>query len=265
MTSAPPQHNQERKKRPPPRNLAVIRKAYVTPNMLRVTLGGSELASFPEDSEGGYVKLQPAAPGDSDKPLVRTYTIRSFHPPTADSEAELDIDFVTHEGEGPAAKWAMDCAPGDTIKVGGPGPRKSLDHTADWFLLVGDMSALPAISVNLERLPADAIGHVLLEVISPDDRQPLNVPPGMRVEWFVNATPETPGQVLLDAVKALPNLTGQPSVWIAGEFSQSLAIRTYLKSHLDIARTHMYASSYWQIGQTEDGHRISKQGAVFAS
>ena len=181
MTSAPPQQNQERKKRPPPRNLAVIRKAYVTPNMLRVTLGGSELASFPEDSEGGYVKLQPAAPGDSDKPLLRTYTIRSFHPPTADSEAELNIDFVTHEGEGPAAKWAMDCAPGDIIKVGGPGPRKSLDHTADWFLLVGDMSALPAISVNLERLPEDAFGHVLLEVISPDDRQPLNVPPGMRV------------------------------------------------------------------------------------
>ena len=234
--------------------------------MLRVTLGGAELAGFPEDSEGGYVKLQPGAPGDSDKPLVRTYTIRSFRPATADSEAELNIDFVTHESEGPAAKWAMNCVPGDTIKVGGPGPRKSLDHPADWFLLVGDMSALPAISVNLERLPADAVGHVLLEVISPDDRQPLNVPPGMTVEWFVNATPETPSQVLLDAVKALPGLTGQPStgqpsIWVAGEFSQSLAIRTYLKTHLDIARTHMYASSYWQIGQTEDGHRISKQRA----
>ena len=261
MTSAPPQQNREREKRPPPRKLAVIRKAYVTPNMLRVTLGGSELASFPEDREGGYVKLQPGAPGDGDKPLVRTYTIRSFHPATADSEAELNIDFVTHESEGPAAKWAMDCAPGDTIKVGGPGPRKSLDHTADWFLLVGDMSALPAISVNLERLPADAIGHALLEVISPDDRQPLNVPPGFRVEWFVNAAPETPSQVLLNAVKALPSPIGQPSVWVAGEFSQSLAIRTYLKTHFDIARTHMYASSYWQIGQTEDGHRISKQGA----
>ena len=212
--------------------------------MLRVTLGGSELASFPQDSEGGYVKLQPGAPGDSGKPLVRTYTIRNFHPATAGSEAELNIDFVTHESEGPAAQWAIDCAPGDTIKVGGPGPRKSLDHSADWFLLVGDMSALPAISVHLERLPADATGHVLLEVIGPDDRQPLSVSPGMRVDWFVNATRETPSQVLLNAVKALPSPIGQPSVWVAGEFSQSLAIRTYLKTHFDIARTHMYASSY---------------------
>mgnify|MGYP001818065378 FL=1 len=43
-----------------------------------------------------------------------------------------------------------------------------------------------------------------------------------------------------------------PTISIAIEASQSLTIRAYLKAHLDIARTHMYASSCWQIGQTED-------------
>ena len=37
--------------------------------------------------------------------------------------------------------------------VSGPGPKKLVDMNADWFLIAGDMSALPAISVNLEKLP----------------------------------------------------------------------------------------------------------------
>lgn len=245
------------KQRPPPRTLSVIRKTSVTPHMLRVTLGGSQLSGFPEDSAGGYVKLRLGLQDNSDKPLVRTYTVRRF-----DSAAgELDIDFVVHESEGPAANWAQSCVPDDEIMVGGPGPRKSLHADADWFLLVGDMSALPAISVNLERLHNDATGYALLEIIHADDRQCIDVPPGIHVDWIVNPTPEEPNHVLMDAVEALPWKAGRPSVWAAGEFSQSLAIRAFLKSRHGVTRDQMYASSYWQIGQTEDGHKISKRQA----
>lgn len=223
--------------------------------MLRVTLGGSELAGFPADSAGGYVKLQLGTRPDSDKPLVRTYTVRHF-----DVEAaELDIDFVVHESEGPAANWALSCTAGDQLKVGGPGPRKSLNMQADWFLLVGDMSALPAISVNLERLHSDATGYAILEVIHADDQQSISVPAGVKVDWIVNPTPEAPNQYLVDAVHALPWLDGEPSVWVAGELNASLVIRDFLKTQRNVTRQQMYASSYWQIGKTEDGHRQSKQ------
>jgi NADPH-dependent ferric siderophore reductase len=43
---------------PEPRTLAVIAKRHVTPNMLRVTLGGSGLADFPENQTSAYVKLR---------------------------------------------------------------------------------------------------------------------------------------------------------------------------------------------------------------
>jgi NADPH-dependent ferric siderophore reductase len=42
------------------------------------------------------------------------------------------------------------------VGVTGPGGRTLPD--GDWFLLLGDQSALPAISVISERLPADARG-----------------------------------------------------------------------------------------------------------
>ena len=63
--------------KPSPRDLTVIKKGYVTPNMLRVTLGGDGMAGFPEDQESAYVKLIfPIDGDDKDRVLRRTYTVR---------------------------------------------------------------------------------------------------------------------------------------------------------------------------------------------
>jgi len=245
------------RRRAPPRTLEVIRKHALTPHMLRVTLGGPGITGFPEDSDGGYIKIHLGdGEGHSDTSRVRTYTVRRF------DGRNIDVDFVLHESDGPAARWAQSCRPGDTIKVGGPGPRKSVDPSADWVLIAGDMSALPAICANIERMSPTAKGFALLEVIGDEDRQDLRAPEGLQVKWLVNPDPETENSVLFDAVRSLAWLPGRPCVWVAGEFNQSLAIRSYLKAEHGVTRDHMYASSYWQIGHTEDGHRINKRNAA---
>ena len=228
--------------------------------MLRITFGGAELGDFPADQNSAYVKLRMTEPPpDSDeKPVIRTYTVRNFD---ADSR-ELDVDFVLHDIDGPAARWAADCGPGDKIRIMGPGPKKLVDYVADWFLLAGDMSALPAISANIEGMPDDARGYALLEVIDPADRQDISAPDGLDIRWLVNPHPDVANTLLLDAVRSLDWLDGQPSVWVAGEFSQTLAIRKHLKEDRNVSRDALYASSYWQIGQTEDGHRVSKSAAA---
>lgn len=243
------------RKRPPPRTLDVLGKEHFTPNMLRVTLGGTGLHGFPDETDGAYVKLRLAEPeAEGDKPLIRTYTVRYFR----SEPCEMDIDFVLHDVDGPAADWARACAPGDRIRLGGPGPKKIADHSADWFLFAGDMSALPAIGANLEALPRDARGYALCEIIDAADKQDIDAPDGIEIQWIVNAHPDEENTILLDAAKAVEWLDGEPYAWVAGEFSQSLAIRAWLKSDRGLTRERMYASSYWQIGQTEDGHRVSK-------
>lgn len=245
------------RKRPPPRTLNVLKKKQFTPNMLRITLGGPGLLGLPDDQDGAYVKLRLDESGPGGKPLVRTYTVRYYRPGTS----ELDIDFVLHDVEGPAADWARSCNPGDPIKVGGPGPKKTAEPDADWFLFAGDMSALPAIGANLEALPRNAKGYALLEIIHEDDKQEIDAPDALQVRWIVNPHPDKENTILLDAVQALEWLGGQPYAWVAGEFSQSMAIRAWLKEEHGMTRDRMYASSYWQIGQTEDGHRVSKRNA----
>lgn len=242
--------------RPTPRELEVIRTAKVTDHMLRVTLGGENITDIPSDQQSAYIKLIFAGV-EGDRRLMRTYTIRHQRPD------EVDVDFVMHghqQGDGGvAAQWAANARPGDRIMVGGPGPKKLINHDADTFLLVGDMTALPALSVNLAELPEHAQGHAVIEVIDDADIQTLEHPRGVQLHWVVNPHPDAEGTPLLETVSSLPLLSGRIAVWAACEFGSMRALRRFLKAEYEIPKSHFYVSSYWKIGQTEDGHKLAKQ------
>lgn len=241
-------------KRPEPYLFTVLDKREITPHMLRVTLGGEGMQRFPADQASAYVKLLYPQP-DADKPLLRTYTVR------AQRKDAIDIDFALHgEGDGgPASAWAVNCAPGDTIGVAGPGPKKQIDPEADWFLMVGDMTALPAISVNIEQLVPGARGRVIIEVTDAADKQSLPVPDGVELTWVINPQPgrATP---LVDAVAALdwPD-DGSISVWAACEFNSMRALRTHFREVRGVTRGQMYISSYWIHGRDENTHKAIKR------
>jgi NADPH-dependent ferric siderophore reductase len=235
------------------RQVVIDEKRALSPNMQRVVLTGESLADFPEGFEGGYIKL--VLPDGSEKPPVRSYTIREFDP----ERQRLAIDMVAHGDTGPAASWANHSDLGEQIQIQGPGATQPINVEADWFLLAGDMSALPAISVNLERLPQNAKGHVVLEIISEADKIPLQVPEGMQVHWVINPEPEAENSVLEDTVMTLPWLDGQVAVWVAGEFSASRALRQYFRHDRAVDKSFKYVSCYWKVGETDEGMKAAKR------
>ncbi|MGH1484894.1 MAG: siderophore-interacting protein [Cellvibrionaceae bacterium] len=242
------------------RELVVKKKTLLTPNMIRIILGGDDLHDFPEGQESAYVKLVFAANKGATKPTTRSYTIRAFDKETL----TLTLDFVAHGDNGPASAWALGVSEGECIAIDGPGPTKLVDTSADWFFLAGDMTALPAISVNLEKLPQDAKGYVVLEVLSDADKQDLIVPKNMNVHWLINPSPDQPNTLLPDAVKALPWLEGEPNVWVASEFDSMRRLRTYFKKERGVGRGQVYASSYWKMGETDEGNKAAKKRDVEA-
>ncbi len=231
----------------------------ITPNMQRLVLQGDILSTFPADCEGGYIKLLFNELGETDlssvpegqRPTMRTYTIRRFMA----EEKAIEVDFVRHITEdnqcGFASRWAMNAHIGDTIEIRGPGSISNLNHNADWFVLAADMTALPALSVKVKQLPADAKGYVVIQVVSEEDIQPLDVPAGIEVHWVT--------EELSQAVRALPWLDGQASAWVACEFDSMRGLRQYLRNEKNIDRDYIYISSYWKQGVAEDGHKVIKQ------
>ncbi len=237
------------------RHLTVVKKYSLTPNMLRIILGGDELASFPEGQESGYVKLCLPSNSLSGKSLKRSYTIRAF-----DSEAlELTLDFVNHGDNGPASAWASSVQVGDKIMIDGPGAVKLVNMSADWFFIAGDMTALPAMSVNLEKLPSDAKGYAVIEVLSEADKQSIQVPANIEVHWVINPYPDQENTCLVDCVKKLSWLEGDVDVWVACEFEAMRHLRRYFKQERMVGRGQIYASSYWKMGETDEGNKAAKK------
>jgi len=238
--------------KPQHRDLAVIRTELISPNMRRLTVGGTHLEGFPENQESAYVKL--LFPSGAEKPIMRTYTIRNHRPYCN----ELDIDFMLHGDSGPASRWAATAQVGDRIQIAGPGGLKLIDFTADWFFMAGDMTSLPAISVNMERMPSNAAGYVVIEVLDERDIQELKAPPGIDLRWVVNPQPGIASGVLVDAVTALPWLAGRPSIWAACEFESMRLLRRYFKYERSVGKPNLYVSSYWKHGVSEDRHKSIK-------
>ncbi len=238
--------------RPEPRQLEVTGRQYITPNMLRISLGGPGLVGFPDKQESAYVKLMFERKGNQ-APLIRTYTVRQQR------NHEIDIDFALHEHPGPAGAWALQARVGQRVRVGGPGPRKLVDPAGDWHVLAADMTALPALSVNLEQLPADAKGYAVIEVATEADRQALTAPPGVDIQWVISRDPSAPGEALVDRAMELPWLPGKPSIWCACEFSSMRRLRQFFGTERRVDRKLRYISSYWKYGLSEDQHKISKR------
>ena len=243
--------------RPAPRTMTVISARKVTPSMLRVTLGGEGMAGYPEGQQGGYVKLRLDPLPGKDKPMVRTYTIR------AQRDGEIDVDFALHEtpdgSHGPATDWALAARPGMMIELGGPGPAKPLPEGRDFYLIAGDMTALPAITVNLEALPHDAKGVAVLEVQDEADRQKIDAPDGVDIRWLVNPQPGAQPDLLADALRAVPWPKGKAYAWAACEFSAMKQLRAYLREERGLGADSLYISSYWKSGLTEEDHKVAKR------
>ncbi|MEL1251073.1 siderophore-interacting protein [Aurantiacibacter gilvus] len=234
----------------------MLAKANVTPNLLRVTLGGEGMAEFPPNSEGAYVKLRLAQ--DGGKPAVRTYTIRHQR------EDALVVDFALHAETatghaGPATDWALNVEPGDNIEAGGPGPAKPLPPGHDFYLLAGDMTALPAISVNLAALPDDARGLAVIEVMSAEDAQDLPRPAGVELRWLVVPQPGSQPLALATALRGAGWPEGKVYAWCASEFSAMQALRAYLRDERGLGPDRLYISSYWKSGINEEAHKIAKR------
>jgi NADPH-dependent ferric siderophore reductase len=214
----------------------------LTPRMIRIVFGGEGLAGFAAgEFTDHYVKLRIGE-------RTRTYTVRKW-----DGE-RLTIDFVVHGDEGVAGPWAATAKPGDTLELRGPGGAYTPDPAADWHLMLGDPSVVPAIFASLARVPEGRLVHVLLQGEGPDDEQPLESPGDLRVQWLHGGGDER----LADAVRELEWPEGAVHVFVHGEASAVRALRRHLLAERGLPRESVSISGYWKRKRTEEGWRDDK-------
>ncbi|NKI43546.1 siderophore-interacting protein [Streptomyces sp. LD120] len=248
----------------------MVRTERLTPHMQRVVLGGEGLAQFTAgDCTDHYVKIlfPPAGVGYPEPfdiqqiraelprdqwPVTRTYTVRAWEP----ESRELTVDFVVHGAEGLAGPWAAAARPGDRIRLLGPGGGYAPDPAADWHLLAGDESALPAVAAALEALPRGADARAFVEVAGPEEEQKITT--DAEIVWLHRGGRPV-GAALVEAVRALEFPAGKVHAFVHGEAGFVKELRRLLRVERAIPREQLSISGYWRLGHNEDGWQASKR------
>ena len=244
-----------------------------TPRTVRVTFGGDDLAAMPVVAPDGYLKLvlpppgrrgaaAPAPPADGElgawyrrylalpdgiRPPMRTYTVRERRTEPVSGAVEMDVDFVLH-ARGPACEWVLGARPGSRIAFTGPWGLYAPRPEHDRVLLVGDETAVPAMSAIVEAggdRPVTAVAEVH------DDREHRDwAARGVAATWL--STPAGRPSRLLDVLRHLGSTGDRPYVWLVGEATLVKALRRHVVGDRGVPRTDVCFTGYWRRGVTED-------------
>ncbi|MEK8031957.1 siderophore-interacting protein [Ideonella sp. DXS29W] len=217
------------------RELTVVRVRDVTPHLRAVTFTSESLADFASPSFDDHVKL--FIDTGAEEPARRDYTPRHFDP----ARRELTLEFVLH-GDGPAAGWAAQAAPGQRVRIGGPRGSFLIPMDYAWHLLVGDETALPAIARRLEELPAQTPVTVVLQIAEDADRPALASQAAVQWHW----TRDSAQTLSLLRQWALP--AGEGYVWAAGEAADMAELRRILVDEKGHDKRAIRAAAYWKRG-----------------
>ncbi|WLS04998.1 siderophore-interacting protein [Shinella oryzae] len=180
---------------------------------------------------------------------TRVYTIRQIDA----ASHEITIDFALHANPGPATRWAMDSQPGDLAGILGPaanGPKP-----AEFYVLVGDETALPGIARILESLPLTATGHAFIEVDDKTDELPLLCPPRLAVVWLHRNGADAGTTALLeDSIRTIkwPEQLNTVFVWGGCEHRAFSAIHRHLKKDIGLSRDRFVLYSHWHKHLSEE-------------
>lgn len=279
MTDDPAQHQPAPAKPPKTQiDLTVVQRLELSPSMVRIVASIADPSSFrdiepPEkycklvffDPELGlgdhpdYWSLRETLPRDQ-LPVTRHMTLRHV-----DLEAgQLWIDVALHGDSGWAGPWAAGAQPGDTIVAVGPGGKWIPDPQASWSLMLGDEAAIPAVLANVEAMPEDARGEILLEVQDADHHLDVQVPSGWSLRWIHRAEVPAGVPALVEAARTAqwPGTTDGIQVFAHGEREAMKALRPVLFEEHGLDRAQVSLSGYWARGRDEDAFQAEKKTPV---
>jgi NADPH-dependent ferric siderophore reductase len=255
----------------------VVAVAALAPRVRRVVLGGAGLDDYaPTPWTDEYVNvlfLPPGAPYTvpfdveaarsglpEHRPRGRRYTVRAWDERTR----RLTLDVVVHGDEGLAGRWAASAAPGDRVQFTGPSGGYAPDPAADWHLLVGDESALPAIARSLECMPTGRPVIAVVVVDGPAHEVALTSPGTLDLHWLHRCDATGDDQVVR-AVEALDFPAGRPQVFVHGEAGEVRAVRRHLLGERGVDQDGASISPYWRRELTDEEWRAIKKEWLAAS
>lgn len=227
------------------RRLTVRTIEDVTPRMRRIV--------FDADTMEGFASL---APDDHIKLFfdggMRDFTPRRFNV----AAGTLTIDFALHEA-GPATAFAASARIGDPLDIGGPRGSAVVADDFDWYWLIGDETALPAIGRWLEEARPGVPILTAVAIADAGERQSIETRADWTAFWSLRSDRGQDDAAAFIALLAdHPFPPGDGFVFVAAESDVARAVRRYLIEERGHPKPWIKAAGYWKRGEADAHERI---------
>jgi len=204
----------------------VERRDQLSPHLVRLTLAVDPALTstgVPDEWVGLVV------PGQFQS---RYYTVRSY------LDGALVLDVVVHEA-GLVTEWVVrpDCV-GSQVTITEPKGSFAPPPGAGWLLLVGDLTALPAMARIAETTTLPT--RIWAEVA---DTLPGYLPASADVTWLEAPTDTSR---LAEVVASIDWPEGEGYFWMAGESAQMRSIRKHLMRERQLPSSAYDVMGYWR-------------------
>ena len=229
---------------PKRRTLTVAAITDLGPRMRRIAFTSPELADFASPGFDDHIKIFVPDLSANGEMVMRDFTPRRFD----GAGRRLVIDFALHD-TGPATVWARNARLGDSLQIAGPRGSTVVADDFDWYLLMGDETALPAIGRRIEELRAGARVTALAVVEGPDDVQTFDSAARVTASWLQRREhgPDD-AATLRKALGAWVPPPGEGFIWIAAEAATARALKLHALERIRHPAAWMKAAGYWVSG-----------------
>lgn len=227
------------------RRLAIVsRVSMLTPKMRRIEFACPDLVGFTSAAPDDHIKLFFDDPEQLESRCSRDYTPRAFD----SSQGRLTIDFALHD-KGPATLWALAAKPGDRLEIGGPRGSAILADDFDFYLLIGDETAIPSIARRLEELRADVSVIAIILVDGPEEMLQFSSAAQVCARWVMRRPGHDDAALLCAALSEESIPAGEGYAWVAAEARVARQLRDDILSRRIVAQQWLKAAGYWVSGE----------------
>jgi NADPH-dependent ferric siderophore reductase len=229
------------------RRLVVAERRLLAPNYLSIRFRCDDLEGFASAAWDDHVKVILAGEEQAGaKPVMRDYTPQSVDA----AKGEMVIEFALHDDAGPATQWARTCSLGDSVEIAGPRGSVVISPDFDWYWMIGDESAIPAISRHMAECPASRI-QAFIAIADRQEEFPLPASGSHQINWAHRLDRAgSDAQALLELIDGVQLPDGDGFVWIAAEATVAKKLREKILE-LGHPLNHLKARGYWVAGDPD--------------
>ena len=222
----------------------VVARQQITPQMVRLTLAfdeGSEWQTTGLADEFIHVDVG-AETLDADGHSERHYTVSGL------VDGGLELEVFLH-GHGPGATWGRDAAIGDKVKISDGFGYYKVPADAGTRVLIGDLTAVPAIARILNEASERERFHIVVELPAMSEARDLPSAAAVSVDWRVagNGVARSGFTEIIGELSeaGVIDPAGNDYVWVAGESKTTRAVRGLLRKEVKLPITRQRIVGYW--------------------